>query len=64
LGKPCLPIDPAAQFEPSHVARWIQQNKVRTLNVAGNRESDENGIGQQVERFVGQVLEQIGFKLR
>jgi hypothetical protein len=60
FGKPCLPIDPGASFEPSHVAQWIAENRIRTLNVAGNRESEEPGIGDRVERFLGQVLQQLG----
>ena len=60
FGKPCLPIDPSASFEPAQVATWIVAGKVRILNVAGNRESDEPGIGDRVERFLGQVLETLG----
>jgi hypothetical protein len=60
LGKPCLPIDPAAKFEPSQVAAWIAENKVKSLNVAGNRERDEPGLGDRVERFLGQLLERLG----
>jgi hypothetical protein len=60
LGKACLPINPATRFEPSQVAAWIVENTVRTLNVAGNRESAEPGISQRVEGFLGQVLERLG----
>jgi hypothetical protein len=60
LGKPCMPVYPGASFEPSHVATWIAENKVRTLNVAGNREGEESGIGDRVERFLGKVLQQLG----
>jgi hypothetical protein len=60
FGKPCLPVYPGASFEPAHVATWITENRIRTLNVAGNRESEEPGIGDRVERFLGQVLEQLG----
>jgi hypothetical protein len=60
LGKPCLPIGPGAAFEPSHVATWISENKIKTLNVAGNRETGEPGIGDRVERFLGQVLRLLG----
>ncbi len=60
FGKPCLPIDPAALFEPAHVAAWIAENHIKTLNVAGNRESKEAGIGVRVERFLGQVLALLG----
>jgi hypothetical protein len=61
-GKPCLPIYPSATFQPSHVAAWLAKYRVRILNVAGNRESDEPGIGEQVDRFLEQVLEHLGHK--
>jgi len=60
FGKPCMLVYPGAAFEPSHVATWIAENRIRTLNVAGNRESEEPGIGDRVERFLGQVLQQVG----
>jgi Circularly permutated YpsA SLOG family len=61
-GKPCLPVYPGASFEPAHVATWITENRIRTLNVAGNRESDEPGIGERVERLLGAVLQQLGHR--
>jgi hypothetical protein len=45
FGKPRMPIDPAASFEPSDVATWIAENVIRTLNAAGNRESESPRIG-------------------
>ena len=60
LGKPCLPVYPGASFEPAQVATWIRENAVKTLNVAGNRESLEVGIGDRVERFLAQVLQELG----
>jgi hypothetical protein len=60
FGKPCLPVGPGASFQPSHVATWIAENQIRTLNVAGNLEAEEPGIGDRVERFLGQVLQQLG----
>jgi hypothetical protein len=62
FGKPCLPVYPGASFEPSHVASWIARNQVKSLNVAGNLEPDEPGIGTQVERFLEQVLQLLGHK--
>jgi hypothetical protein len=59
-GKPCMPIDPGASFDPSHVATWIEDNNIKTLNVAGSGESDEPGIGDRVESFLCQVLQQLG----
>ena len=58
--KPCMPIDPGASFKPSHVATWILENQIRTLNVTGNGEGEEPGIGDRVQRFIGQVLQQLG----
>ncbi|HWB11765.1 MAG TPA: putative molybdenum carrier protein [Pirellulales bacterium] len=60
--KPCLSVDPIGSFQPSHVAGWLKNHDVRILNVAGNRESDQPGIGEQVERFLGQVLELLGHR--
>ena len=58
--KPCMLIYPGASFEPWHVATWIAENKIRTLNVAGSREQEQPGIGDRVERFLGAVLQQLG----
>ena len=60
FGKPCLPVYPGAAFEPLHVAAWIAENQIRTLNVAGSDENQEPGIGVRVEEFLGEVLEQLG----
>jgi hypothetical protein len=60
LGKPCMPLYPGASFEPSHVASWITQNGIKTVNVAGNSESTEPEIGDRVERFLAQVLQLLG----
>jgi hypothetical protein len=60
--KPLMLVYPGAEFEPAHVSTWIAENKVRTLNVAGNREGEESGIGDRVERFLGQVLQQLGLE--
>jgi hypothetical protein len=60
FGKPCLPIDPVAAFEPAHVAAWMIKNDVRTLNVAGNCEEEEPRIGDRVERFLSELLQHLG----
>jgi hypothetical protein len=57
-----MPIYPGASFQPAQVAIWIADHKVKTLNVAGNREGDEPGIGARVEQFLGQVLRHLGHK--
>ncbi|MGO9466851.1 MAG: YpsA SLOG family protein [Isosphaeraceae bacterium] len=58
--RPFMPVYPGASFEPSHVATWIVENQVKTLNVAGSREHEEPGIGDRVERFLGEVLTVLG----
>jgi Circularly permutated YpsA SLOG family len=60
FGRACLPVYPSANFKPSHVAKWISENQIRTLNVTGNREIDEPGIGDRVERFLVKVLQELG----
>jgi hypothetical protein len=59
-GKPCMPLYPGASFDPSHVATWIAKHEIKTLNVAGSRESEEPGIGDRVERFLCDVLQHLG----
>jgi Circularly permutated YpsA SLOG family len=55
FGKPVyLVIEGLTQ--PAEVAAWIEAGEVRMLNVAGNRESTEPGIGEQVERFLVAVF--------
>lgn len=60
-GRPYMPVYPGAAFEPSHVATWILENSVKTLHVAGNREHEEPGIGDRVERFLVAVLHELGY---
>ena len=62
LGKPCMLIYPAATFAPSHVAAWVRSTQIETLTVAGNREAVEPGIADRVERFLAQVLQQLGYE--
>jgi hypothetical protein len=46
---------------PSGVVDWLQANRhIRILNVAGNRESREPGIGVRVEQFLAAVLRRVG----
>jgi predicted Rossmann-fold nucleotide-binding protein len=50
-GKPVYLVI-AGQTQPADVVAWIEAEKVRVLNVAGNRESTEPGIGMRVEQFL------------
>lgn len=37
FAKPCMLVYPGASFEPWHVASWIAETRIATLNVTGNR---------------------------
>jgi hypothetical protein len=59
MGKPFLLIFRGAG-RPSEVAGWIGEKGIRVLNVAGNRESKDRGIGARVERFMGRAFARLG----
>jgi hypothetical protein len=46
----------AEPVEPSEVVRWIVAHNVRTLNVAGNRESVEPTITERAEELLREVF--------
>lgn len=52
LGKPWLHVRPGVH--PKYVARFLARHGVKTLNIAGKRESGAPGIG----RFTSEVLSQ------
>lgn len=45
--KPCLVIDLVVEFDAQPVEEWVAENRIRTLNVAGPRESQQVGIFEQ-----------------
>lgn len=53
-GRPTLVVreDDGAEKSADAVSKFLEQNNVRTLNVAGPRESQAPGIG----KFVGELL--------
>jgi hypothetical protein len=56
--KPLYVVDleqPAAD-EADRVRRWLKQQEVGVLNVAGPRESSAPGIGEQASAFLREVL--------
>lgn len=44
---------------PSDVVRWLEINGFKVLNVAGNRESGNPGIGEKAERFLLAVFRKL-----
>jgi predicted Rossmann-fold nucleotide-binding protein len=55
--KPCLVIDLGQEESPESVAKWVRENGIRTLNVAGPRESKCPGIHGRVREFLREMLE-------
>jgi len=54
--KPCLVVD--LDYPPEHqtVRRWLSENRVAILNVAGPRESQSPGVGRAAKKFLRAVL--------
>jgi hypothetical protein len=62
LSRPYQRVVPDATSQPSHIADWIREHKIKVLYVAGNRESREPGIGNRVERFLAAVFRRLGYE--
>jgi hypothetical protein len=55
-GRPHLVVDLGADPDPAPVRLWIDEQRVRVLNVAGPRESQSPGIGAHARAFLMEVL--------
>ncbi len=55
-GRPHVTVDLDAAPEPAEVRRWLDQERVEILNVAGPRESQCPGIGALAREFLARVL--------
>ena len=56
IGKPWLVIDLVAEFDARPVEEWIAENRIRTLNVAGQRESQQAGIFEQACEYLRTLI--------
>jgi len=56
LGRPCLALDLDADPDPDEVRRWVESEDIRTLNVAGPRESQPPGIQAAARAFLMAAL--------
>lgn len=56
LNKPLIALDLCRKPDAEEVRRWLIMLNVRTLNVAGNRESGAVGIGEKAKAFLREVL--------
>jgi hypothetical protein len=57
--KPCLLIDISDEKQKPDVKKWLRQNKISILNVAGNRESSSPGIGLKAFVFLTETLKNV-----
>lgn len=57
LGKPSVVIDLVAEFDAQPVEEWIAENRIRTLNVAGPRESQQMGIYDQARAYLREFIQ-------
>ena len=55
-GKPCLVIDLDLDASPAIIRGWIAENRIRTLNVAGPRQSQAPGIYDQARALLRRIL--------
>ena len=54
--KPCLVIDLREDSLPEKLLDWLKRYKIRTLNVAGTRESGSPGIYDEACRFLEEAF--------
>jgi hypothetical protein len=56
LGRPVLVVDPIDVSRISEVRRWLEQQRVRVLNVAGPRASGDPALHARARRFLRALL--------
>lgn len=57
IGRPRLAVDPRDLSALAEVREWLARHRVRTLNVAGPRESRAPGAYDAARRFLSALLE-------
>jgi hypothetical protein len=55
-GRPCLVVDPRDGSAANAIRRWLAEHDIRTLNVAGPRESSQPGIHDQALALLRRVF--------
>jgi hypothetical protein len=56
-GKPALVVDLEGGTTVAETGRWLSENRIGVLNVAGPRESEAPGIHDQAAAFLRELLE-------
>ena len=52
----------ALGFHPNEMAKWLRERQIRVLNITGNRESKNPGVGQWVEAYLRKVFRHMGYQ--
>ena len=60
FNKPHIDVDMGSPRPVVEVVEWIMANNIKTLNVAGNRESTNPGIHDFSVDYLSQVLKELG----
>ncbi|MBF0421759.1 MAG: putative molybdenum carrier protein [Magnetococcales bacterium] len=55
LGIPCMEVDLSQPHPIDEVIRWIQQHRIQIINIAGPRESENQGIHRRAGTFLCQL---------
>ena len=54
--KPLYIVRNFENFSVDHILRWVSDNKITTLNVAGPRESKKPGLQDQIEEILTEIF--------
>ena len=58
--RPLMLVEPHRTILPADVVIWLRRNpQIERLNIAGNRESKNRGVGKRVERFLTVVFKRV-----
>jgi hypothetical protein len=58
--RPLMLVEPHRSILPADVVIWLRRNpQIERLNIAGNRESKNRGVGKRVERFLTVVFKRV-----
>ena len=55
-GRPVLVVDPQDQADSNRVEAWVEKHRIRILNIAGPRQSQQPGIYESATEFLKAVL--------
>lgn len=54
--RPCLALDLGQSPEPDALRQFVQENRIRVLNLAGPRESEAPGIYDEAQKLLAAAL--------